>query len=104
MLELLHETADQAGCPRPKVFLGIIPPSSAQAARRMNQEIVGVNIPTDFIDMLERSKQPKLDSIRFCTDLVHELKPLADGFHFMPVGMTSKIGMLLDDCFAVSST
>lgn len=103
MLELLHNTADQAGCPKPKVLLGIIPPRSAQAARRMNQEIVGVNIPESFIEMLERSSQPTLDSIRFCAEVVDNLKPLADGFHFMPVGMASKIGILLDECFAVSS-
>jgi methylenetetrahydrofolate reductase (NADPH) len=104
MLELLHTTAEQAGCPKPKVLLGIIPPRSAQAARRMNQDIVGVNIPDAFIEMLERSSQPALDSIRFCADIVHDLKPLADGFHFMPVGMASKIGLLLDECFAVSSS
>jgi methylenetetrahydrofolate reductase (NADPH) len=104
MLELLHTTAEQAGYPKPKVLLGIIPPRSAQAARRMNQEIVGVNIPEAFIEMLERSSQPTVDSIRFCADIVHELKPLADGFHFMPVGMASKIGLLLDECFAVSSS
>jgi methylenetetrahydrofolate reductase (NADPH) len=104
MLELIQNIAEQSGCPTPKVLLGIIPPRSAQAARRMNQEIVGVNIPEEFIDMLERSSQPALDSIRFCADIVHELKPLADGFHFMPVGMASKIGLLLDECFAVSSS
>jgi methylenetetrahydrofolate reductase (NADPH) len=104
MLELLLDASEQAGCHPPKLLLGIIPPRNAQAARRMNKEIVGVNIPEEFIELLERSSQPALDSIRFCADIVHELKPLADGFHFMPVGMASKIGILLDDCFAVSST
>jgi len=104
MLELLLDSAEQAGCPPPKLLLGIIPPRNAQAARRMNKEIVGVNIPESFIELLERSSQPALDSIRFCTEVVQELKPLVDGFHFMPVGMASKIGILLDECFAVSST
>lgn len=103
MIELLQQTAQQVGCPQPKLLLGIIPPRSAAAARRMNQEIVGVNIPEHFIELLERSKQPALDSIRFCADIVNDLKPLADGFHFMPVGMASKIDILLDECFAVSS-
>jgi methylenetetrahydrofolate reductase (NADPH) len=103
MLELLQQTAQQVGCPQPKLLLGIIPPRSAAAARRMNQEIVGVNIPAHFIELLERSAQPALDSIRFCAEIVNELKPLADGFHFMPVGMASKIDLLLDECFAVSS-
>jgi methylenetetrahydrofolate reductase (NADPH) len=104
MLELLQESAEQVGCPVPKVLLGIIPPRSAQAARRMNQEIAGVNIPESFIELLERSDKPALESIRYCAEVVNDLKPLADGFHFMPVGMATKIGLLLDECFALSSS
>jgi methylenetetrahydrofolate reductase (NADPH) len=104
LMELLQDTAARHGCPVPKVLVGIIPPRSAQAARRMNQDIVGVNIPQDFIDLLERSENPAAESIRYCADLVESLKPLADGFHFMPVGMVSRIGQLLDTCFALSST
>jgi methylenetetrahydrofolate reductase (NADPH) len=103
MCELMQESATQVGCPIPKVLIGIIPPKTAQAARRMNQEIQGVNIPESFIERLERSANPTLESIRYCADVVNELKPLADGFHFMPVGLSGKIGLLLDECFAVSS-
>jgi methylenetetrahydrofolate reductase (NADPH) len=88
----------------PKVLVGIIPPRNAQAARRMNQDIVGVNIPQSLIDLLDRSEQPALESIRYCAELVESLKPLADGFHFMPIGMVSKVGQLLDACLALSST
>ena len=102
-MELLHASSAQVGCERPKVLLGIIPPKNAEMARRMNQDIVGVNIPPDFIDLLERASDPAMESLRFCADLVHELKPLVDGFHFMPVGMASRIGWLLDECFVVSS-
>lgn len=104
MRELLKNISDELDCPPPKLLLGIIPPRSAQAARRMNQEIVGVNIPESFIEILERSPQPITESLRYCADVVHEMKPLVDGFHFMPVGMASKVGLLLDECFAVSST
>ena len=104
MLEQLQLSAEQVGCVQPRLLLGIIPPRNAAAARQMNRTIVGVNIPEHFIDLLERSSQPAMDSLRFCMDLVHEFKPLADGFHFMPVGMASKIGLLLDECFAVSPT
>jgi 5,10-methylenetetrahydrofolate reductase len=99
MTEMLHQAASEAGCPVPRVLIGIIPPKSAEAARHMNQNIQGVNIPESFIEILERSSKPALESIRFCTDLVNELKPIADGFHFMPVGMAGKIGLLLDACF-----
>ncbi len=103
-LEVLQSISDDLGCKPPKLLLGMIPPRSAQAARRMNQEIVGVNIPESFIEMLERSQQPVLESIRYCADVVQELRGMVDGFHFMPVGMASKVGLLLDECFAVSST
>lgn len=104
MRALLEEISQRVGCPVPKLLVGIIPPRNANAARRMNQEIVGVNIPPSFIEVLERSENPALESIRYCTDVVESLKPLADGFHFMPVGMASKINLLLDACFALSST
>jgi methylenetetrahydrofolate reductase (NADPH) len=98
--EALQEAATEVGCLPPRLMLGIIPPKNATSARRMNQEIIGVNIPESFIEILERSSQPAMESIRFCADLVQSLKPYTDGFHFMPVGMVSKIGLLLDECFA----
>lgn len=104
MRELLSESAEQVGCPVPKVLIGIIPPKSAAAARRMNNDIAGVNIPESVIELLERSENPAMESIKYCADVVNQLKPYADGFHFMPVGMATKIGLLLDECFAVSST
>jgi methylenetetrahydrofolate reductase (NADPH) len=104
MLELMHDIADRSGCPVPKVLVGIIPPRNAQVARKMNRDIVGINIPESLIEVLDRAEHPAEESIRYCADVVAELKPLADGFHFMPVGMASKAVQLLDACFALSST
>lgn len=102
MNEVVETIATEVGCPVPKILLGIIPPRNAEAARFMNRTIVGVNIPEDMIDILERSENPQLESIRFCAEIVNQLKPYSQGFHFMPVGMESKIGLLLDECFAVA--
>ena len=99
MLDLLHETAYLVGCEVPKVLIGIIPPRSAQAARRMNSDVVGIDIPPDFIELLERSEKPADESIRYCANVVNSLKGLGSGFHFMPIGMGNKIGQLLDICF-----
>jgi methylenetetrahydrofolate reductase (NADPH) len=100
--DLLTESATVVGCPVPKILLGVIPPRSAQAARRMNKDIVGVDIPEHFIDLLERSSDPIAESMRFCAEVVHKTKDYVDGFHFMPVGMGSKTGLLLDECFSFS--
>jgi methylenetetrahydrofolate reductase (NADPH) len=102
MMDTLQAAVTDVGCPFPKILLGIIPPKSATAARMMNQTIVGINIPESFIELLERSENPTLESIRYCTEVVHNLKPYANGFHFMPVGMESKIGQILDECFALA--
>lgn len=97
-IEQVALAAEQTGYPTPKVLVGIIPPRSAKAARRMNQTIVGINIPEKLIELLERSDDPAKESILFCADLVESLKPIADGFHFMPVGTASKVHFLLDAC------
>lgn len=100
MMALIQDIADQVGVPRPRVLIGIIPPRNAEAARFMNSAVAGINIPQAFVELLERSENPQAESIRFCADVVHRLKGLGDGFHFMPVGMETKSPLLLDACFA----
>ncbi len=102
MNEVVQGIAQEVGGPPPKIMLGIIPPRSAEAARFMNGSIVGINIPESLIAILERSENPALESIQFCADVVRELTPHSDGFHFMPVGMETKAAMLVDACFAIA--
>ncbi len=99
MLEIMANCCDEVGCEIPKSLIGIVPPASAKAARFMNQTVAGIDIPESFVEILERSKDPKAESIKFCADVVESIKPLADGFHFMPVAMESRVGELLDACF-----
>ena len=86
MREAIDQCAETVGCPRPKILLGFIPPRNADAARKMNKMIAGVQIPPELVELLERSQQPELDSIRYCSDMAAELLPYADGLHLMPVG------------------
>lgn len=106
MLQAIQDAADLVGRPTPRILIGIIPPKSADAARYMNKSVVGVNIPESFVNILDRSENPTLESIRYCIDLVNEIRetyPSCHSFHFMPVGMVSKIGLLLDTCFQQST-
>ncbi|MBX2860587.1 MAG: methylenetetrahydrofolate reductase [Vampirovibrio sp.] len=102
MNETMSEVAEQSGVPVPRLLLGMIPPRSADAARFMNKFVSGIAIPQSFIDLLERSPDPIGESIQFCADRVHILKPHVNGFHFMPVGMESRSPALLDACFALT--
>ncbi len=97
--EILAECAEQVGCSVPKLLIGIIPPKNANAARRMNQDISGVNIPDSLIALLEASADPCRESMHYCSELVQTLLPAVDGFHFMPVGTAAKAAHLLDACF-----
>jgi len=99
MQDVLAACCAEVGCAPPKVMIGIVPPASANAARLMNQTVAGIDIPDSFIELLERSKDPIGESIRFCAEVVERLKPYADGFHFMPVAMESRAEELLDACF-----
>ena len=94
-----QQAAEAVGVPVPRVLVGIIPPKSAEAARYMNKSVVGISIPESFIALLERAPDPAAESIRFCTDLVEQIKPVCSSFHFMPVGMVSRMPALLDACF-----
>jgi methylenetetrahydrofolate reductase (NADPH) len=105
--EAIAQSAEIVGCRRPKILLGLIPPKNADAARKMNQMISGVVIPPDLIELLERSSQPELDSIRYCADMAARMLPFADGLHLMPVGAMAKHALALveamEDCLGVSS-
>lgn len=100
MNEVVFSIAEEVGVPPPKIMLGIIPPRNAAAARFMNQMVAGINIPESFVEILDKSENPQLESIRFCAEVVNNLKPYAQGFHFMPVGMESKAALMLDECFS----
>jgi methylenetetrahydrofolate reductase (NADPH) len=99
LMEVVQDVADEVRCAVPKVLLGIIPPRNANAARMMNKSIVGVQIPNLLIDLLDRCDNPAEESLRYCAEVIEALKPFADGFHIMPVGMESKVGGLLDQVF-----
>ncbi len=99
MIEAVKEAADNVGKPAPKILVGLIPPKSASAARYMNKSVVGVEIPESFVDLLERSDDPPLESMKFCVDLIEAIRPVNPHFHLMPVGMVARIPWLLRQSF-----
>lgn len=102
MLAGVAEAARAVGKPAPRVLVGIIPPKDANAARYMNRSVVGVEIPESLIALLDRADDPSAESLHYCADLIESIKPVCNGFHFMPVGMAGRIGVLLQQCFPVN--
>ncbi|MEZ4574446.1 MAG: methylenetetrahydrofolate reductase [Vampirovibrionales bacterium] len=97
-LELITHLADKEGVAVPKLLIGIIPPKSAEFARFMNKNIVGIEIPDRFIEKLEKSADPKQEAITYCADLMATFAPYVDGFHIMPVGMEKSAPVLMETC------
>ncbi|MEM0951341.1 MAG: methylenetetrahydrofolate reductase [Cyanobacteria bacterium P01_H01_bin.74] len=96
--ERIAQAADAIGYPEPSLIVGIIPPKTAEMARRLNETIVGINIPDTLIDSLARSTSPIEESYAFCADLIDSVKSQVNGFHFMPVGTAGKVKNLIQQC------
>lgn len=97
--ESIRTICEKYNLPEPKYMVGIIPPKNAEFARFLNAKIPGVEIPESFISLLEKSTEPRIESIQFCADLVKQFAPHVDGFHFMPVAFEKFAPDLLDACF-----
>ena len=67
------------------MIIGIGPLPSARAARWMNENLWGVNIPETIITRLERAAQPKLEGLKICVELLQELSQIEGvaGAHMM---------------------
>jgi methylenetetrahydrofolate reductase (NADPH) len=85
--QLISNLATHYQQPSPKLLIGIIPPKSAEFARFINAKLPGVTIPEAFISMLEKSKNPQQDSLKWMADLMKAGQEHCEGFHVMPVAM-----------------
>ncbi len=89
-LDVLNQAAQTVGVTPPPVLLGIVPPKSADAARRFNQTVPGIHIPADWIEALEQTDDPKAamrNSFERCGQWMQEAAALVQGIHVMPVGI-----------------
>ena len=89
-LEVVSNAAIAVGVTPPPVLLGLVPPKSAEAARRFNQTVPGIHIPADWIEALEQTQDPKTSmriSFERCGEWMQQAAPLVQGLHLMPVGI-----------------
>jgi methylenetetrahydrofolate reductase (NADPH) len=98
-MRVVHQCAQEVGCKPPKVLIGLIPPKNAEAALRLNRNVMGIQIPETLISRLTEAEDPWPVSVDWCAQLVARLHPVVDGFHVMPVGVENRLGDILDACF-----
>ncbi len=80
------------------LLAGISPVRSVKAAAAMAQ-VPGVKIPQAYIERLERSADPKEESVMMTLELVDGIRKLpgVSGIHFMAVGWESIVPRLVKD-------
>ena len=90
------EQAKQFGKP---VQLGVIIPKSAGMAKFMNNNVAGVHVPQEMIDMLAADKEAAkagITGVEIAAKIIRECRPYCQGVHIMALGWEAKVPALLE--------
>ncbi|OQX88478.1 MAG: hypothetical protein B6D55_00110 [Candidatus Omnitrophica bacterium 4484_70.2] len=68
-----------------KIIAGIMFLKSARMANYLYKKI-GIYIPSSYRERLEKAKDIKEEIVKMSSQLIDDLKDIADGIHFMPLG------------------
>lgn len=77
------------------ILAGVIPLKSAGAAKYMNKNVAGINIPQSMIDRITKTDDKTKTGIEMCAELIKQLKPMCQGIHIMPIGWEKKVPQIL---------
>ncbi len=90
------ERAKEFGKP---VQLGVIIPKSAGMAKFMNNNVAGVHVPQEMIDMLAADKEAAkagVTGVEIAAKIIRECRPYCQGVHIMALGWEAKVPALLE--------
>ncbi|MDO9334546.1 MAG: methylenetetrahydrofolate reductase [Dehalococcoidales bacterium] len=81
------------------IIVGHMMIKSASMARFVNSNLPGVTVPERIIRELEKSPREQVaeKSLQISVNLLKELKPLCQGFHFVPAGWERYVGNLVQE-------
>jgi methylenetetrahydrofolate reductase (NADPH) len=69
---------------------------SASMARFINKNMPGISVPERLIEEIGNAPDRVQASIGICARLIHELRNLCQGIHFIPVGWEKKVPAILE--------
>jgi 5,10-methylenetetrahydrofolate reductase len=80
------------------IMAGIIPLKSAGAARYMNKNVPGINVPDSLIARLKESAAPVAEGIDIAAEMIRTLRDqqLCHGVHIMAIGAEENVPAILD--------
>lgn len=77
-------------------IVGIIVLKSAKMAQFMNDHIPGIKVPGSLIQEIDGAPDKRKKAIEIAARLIKALKPMAQGFHVMPIGWGDVVPEILE--------
>jgi 5,10-methylenetetrahydrofolate reductase len=77
-------------------LIGIIVLKSAKMAKFMNDHIPGIRVSDALIQEIDAASDKKKKAVEIAARLLKALKPMAQGFHIMPIGWGELVPEILD--------
>jgi len=77
-------------------LVGIIVLKSAKMAQFMNDHIPGIRVPESLIKEIDQASDKRKKAVEIAGRLVKTLKPMAQGFHIMPIGWGDLVPEILE--------
>lgn len=77
-------------------IVGIIVLKSAKMAQFMNDHIPGIRVPQALIQEIDAAGDKRKKAVEITARLIRALRPMAQGFHIMPIGWGDLIPEILE--------
>ena len=77
-------------------IVGMIVLKSAKMAQFMNDHIPGIRVPASLIQEIDGASDKRKKAVEIAARLMKALKPMAQGFHIMPIGWGDLIPEILE--------
>ncbi len=85
-VERFYQFRKKVDCFGSKIIAGIICIKSFSMGKYLNEKVEGIFVPQDYLERIKKAKDVKEENIKIFKELIDQLKDIADGVHFMPLG------------------
>jgi 5,10-methylenetetrahydrofolate reductase len=79
------------------VIAGIIFLKSPTMAKYLNENVSGIEIPSEYIKRLKRAKNFREEAKKIAQEIIKELRSISAGIHFMPFGWYKEVEEVLSN-------
>ena len=81
-----------------KIMAGVIPIKSVGAARYMQRNVSGVDVPEEVVTRLKSAQDPAAEGIKMAQEIIHDLREIKGvaGVHVMAIAWEKKIPEIME--------